>query len=42
MGGCVFGEQVLEVVEDLPLDDGVRALLQGCPLLTRFSVYLRA
>lgn len=34
-------EQVLETVEGLPLDDGVRSLLQGCPLLTRFSVYLR-
>ena len=29
-------------MEGLPLDDGVRLLLQGCPLLTRFSVYLRA
>lgn len=33
--------QVLSNVEGLPLDDGVRSLLQGCPLLTRFSVYLR-
>ena len=30
-----------DVVENLPLDDGVRSLLQGCLLLTRFSVYLR-
>ncbi|XP_024362335.1 coronatine-insensitive protein homolog 1b [Physcomitrium patens] len=28
-------------VEDLPLDDGIRLLLQGCPMLSRFSVYLR-
>lgn len=27
--------------QDLPLDEGVRCLLQGCPKLTRFSVYLR-
>lgn len=27
--------------EDLPLDKGVCSLLQGCPKLTRFSVYLR-
>jgi coronatine-insensitive protein 1 len=40
--GHVFDEQVREVVENLPLDDGVRSLLQGCLLLTRFSVYLRA
>lgn len=33
--------QVLTNVEDLPLDKGVGDLLQGCPLLTRFSVYLR-
>lgn len=26
---------------DLPLDNGVRSLLQGCAKLTRFSVYLR-
>lgn len=34
--------QVLANVEDLPLDNGVGALLQGCPMLTRFSVYLRS
>jgi coronatine-insensitive protein 1 len=32
---------VLDEVEDLPLDQGVRSLLQGCQNLTRFSVYLR-
>lgn len=31
----------LEHPQDLPLDEGVRCLLQGCPKLTRFSVYLR-
>ena len=34
--------QVLANVEDLPLDRGVGALLKGCPMLTRFSVYLRS
>lgn len=31
----------LEHPEDLPLDEGVGSLLQGCSKLTRFSVYLR-
>ncbi|XP_057474978.1 coronatine-insensitive protein 1-like [Actinidia eriantha] len=30
-----------EGVSDLPLDDGVRALLQGCNKLRRFALYLR-
>jgi len=30
------------LVRDLPLDMGVQSLLQGCPKLTRFSVYLRS
>lgn len=33
--------KTLEHPEDLPLDEGVGSLLQGCPKLTRFSVYLR-
>lgn len=33
--------KTLEYPEDLPLDEGVRCLLQGCLKLTRFSVYLR-
>ncbi|XP_024357837.1 coronatine-insensitive protein 1 isoform X2 [Physcomitrium patens] len=33
--------EVRNDVKDLPLDEGVRLLLQGCPILTRFSVYLR-
>lgn len=30
-----------EIITDLPLDNGVRALLSGCPKLTRFALYLR-
>ncbi|XAR71954.1 hypothetical protein NMG60_11018416 [Bertholletia excelsa] len=30
-----------EKVADLPLDNGVRALLQGCQMLRRFALYLR-
>ncbi|KAG0590086.1 hypothetical protein KC19_1G070600 [Ceratodon purpureus] len=33
--------KTLEHPEDLPLDEGVGSLLQGCSKLTRFSVYLR-
>jgi coronatine-insensitive protein 1 len=28
-------------ITDLPLDDGVRSLLQGCRMLRRFALYLR-
>ncbi|KAJ7964037.1 Coronatine-insensitive protein 1 [Quillaja saponaria] len=31
-----------EVITDLPLDNGVRALLRGCEKLRRFALYLRA
>lgn len=30
-----------ETIADLPLDNGVRALLQGCHKLRRFALYLR-
>ncbi|KAL6123607.1 hypothetical protein ACLB2K_076128 [Fragaria x ananassa] len=30
-----------EIVSDLPLDNGVRALLRGCQKLRRFALYLR-
>ncbi|XP_076953370.1 coronatine-insensitive protein 1-like [Bidens hawaiensis] len=30
-----------EVITDLPLDNGVRALLRGCQKLRRFALYLR-
>jgi coronatine-insensitive protein 1 len=33
--------QTSPLVKDLPLDAGVQSVLQGCPKLTRFSVYLR-
>jgi coronatine-insensitive protein 1 len=33
--------QTSRLVKDLPLDTGVQSVLQGCPNLTRFSVYLR-
>lgn len=39
----MFDEQDhLDIVEGLPLDDDVRSLLQGCPMLTRLSVCLPA
>lgn len=31
----------IEFIPDLPLDNGVRALLQGCNKLKRFALYLR-
>ncbi|VVA12590.1 PREDICTED: coronatine-insensitive [Prunus dulcis] len=31
-----------ETITDLPLDNGVRALLRGCDKLRRFALYLRA
>lgn len=30
-----------EIITDLPLDNGVRALLQGCQNMRRFALYLR-
>ncbi|CAM6110085.1 unnamed protein product [Calypogeia fissa] len=31
----------LKVIPDLPLDEGVKALLRGCRSLTRFALYVR-